>query len=45
MTLTPNDDGTVTQLIKHSKDGGENWYVWFKGLYKPATEMSASDEY
>ncbi len=45
MNLTPNDDGTVTQLIKHSKDGGENWYVWFKGLYKPANEMSVSDEY
>ena len=44
MTLTPNDDGTVTQLIKHSNNGGRSWYVWFQGTYKPSNEMSASEE-
>ena len=35
MTFTPNEDGTVRQLIEESADGGETFAVGFDGLYKP----------
>lgn len=35
MTFTPNEDGTVRQLIEESPDGGEELGVAFDGLYKP----------
>lgn len=33
MIFTPNDDGTVRQLIEQSRDQGTTWYVWFDGKY------------
>ncbi len=36
MTFTPNEDGTVRQLLEESADGGATWSVWFDGLYAPA---------
>jgi tetratricopeptide (TPR) repeat protein len=44
MTMTPNEDGTVTQLIKHSTDNGETWEIWFKGIYKPKEEITTSQK-
>jgi hypothetical protein len=38
MTLTPNDDGTVRQLIERSDDSGETWTVWFDAIYKPKAD-------
>lgn len=35
-TLTPNADGTITQLIEESADDGKTWTVAFKGTYKRA---------
>lgn len=43
MTMTPNKDGIVTQLIRHSTDNGKTWEVWFEGIYKPK-KMSADKE-
>ena len=33
VTLQPLSDGRVHHLIKHSKDGGKNWYTYFDGTY------------
>jgi len=33
MTLTPVSHDIVEQLIEHSRDDGETWYVWFYGIY------------
>lgn len=33
MIFTPNDDGSVRQLIERSDDGGETWSVYFDGRY------------
>jgi len=27
-------DGNVHHVIRHSKDSGSTWYIWFDGLYK-----------
>jgi len=35
-TLTPHDDGTVSQLIEVSRDGGTTWNPTFDALYRPA---------
>lgn len=32
-SFTPRPDGSVRQFIEHSKDDGENWYVYFDGVY------------
>lgn len=41
MTFTPNEDGTVRQLIEESADGGETFFVGFDGLYRPVDEPPA----
>jgi hypothetical protein len=33
-TLTPQDDGSVRQLIEASDDGGEHWTPTFDGIYR-----------
>ena len=33
-TLTPQDDGSVRQLIEASDDGGRNWTPTFDGIYR-----------
>lgn len=33
-TLTPNADGTITQLIEESADEGNTWTTAFQGTYK-----------
>lgn len=38
ITWTPNEDGTVRQLWKASKDEGANWSVLFDGLYTRQAE-------
>ncbi len=40
MTVTPNDDGTVRQVVETSADAGATWQVGFDGLYVPV-ERSA----
>ena len=35
-TLTLLEDGTVSQLIEHSVDGGETWTTSFDAIYEPA---------
>lgn len=35
-TLTSLGDGTVSQLIEHSVDGGESWTVSFDAIYEPS---------
>jgi hypothetical protein len=35
-TLTSLGDGTVSQLIEHSLDGGESWTTSFDAIYEPA---------
>ena len=37
-TLTPNDDGTVRQLIEISIDEGDTWRTAFEAIYSPAEE-------
>lgn len=34
MRLTPLDDGSVHQIIEHSRDDGTTWYIWFDGVYR-----------
>lgn len=33
MTITRQDADRIRQLIEHSVNGGESWYVWFEGIY------------
>lgn len=44
MTLTPQPEGRVRQVIDHSTDGGKTWTLYFDGLYvpkpKPAPEAA-----
>jgi len=35
MTLTPEDNSNVHQVIEQSPDGGETWNIWFDGTYIP----------
>lgn len=42
MTFTPNDDGSVRQLIEQSDDG-RTWTIGFDGLYRPPAGASAQD--
>lgn len=34
MSITPQENGDVHQLIEESLDAGKSWHVWFDGLYK-----------
>lgn len=34
-TLTPLPDGTVRQVIEHSRDGGSTWRRMFEAIYYP----------
>jgi hypothetical protein len=34
-TLTGFGDGTVAQLIEHSRDGGITWEASFDAVYEP----------
>ena len=36
-TLRALGDGTVSQRIEHSRDGGATWVVSFDAVYSPAT--------
>jgi hypothetical protein len=36
-TLYARPDGTVSQRIEHSRDGGATWIVSFDAVYAPAT--------
>ena len=38
MTFTPNEDGSVRQLMEGSTDGGKTWTVGFDGRYVPKKE-------
>ncbi|MCG6873311.1 MAG: hypothetical protein LJE84_13580, partial [Gammaproteobacteria bacterium] len=39
MTFTPQDDGSVHQLLEESPDDGQTWELSFDGIYKrPETE-------
>ncbi len=35
MSLTPQPNGHVRQVIEESRDGGKTWSVWFAGDYAP----------
>ena len=37
-TLTPNDDGSVHQLIEFSEDNGQTWNPTFDAIYRAVSE-------
>jgi hypothetical protein len=39
-TLTPNEDGSVRQLIEVSEDNGETWNPTFDAIYRPVSADS-----
>ncbi len=43
-SITPSADGTVRQLIEHSKHGGETWEVYFDGVYVRRGEEREGEE-
>ena len=42
VTLKPLPNGNVHHLIKHSKDSGKTWYVYFDGMYVPMKEETTA---
>jgi hypothetical protein len=43
-TLRRLDDGSVSQVIEHSSDGGTTWIKAYDAVYRRAEPRSAHDD-
>ena len=42
MTYTPNDDGSVRQLVEQSSDKGKNWATAYDFTYRPHKDAASA---